>query len=527
MGSRRWCFTEQNEEKFAEWRRRLVGDLEWPTGRGGGGILSYCVGQLESCPETGKRHLQGYCELKRPQRLSWLRSNLSDSAHWEKAMGSRDQARDYCRKDDTRVSAEGVDPGPWEWGEFQSGGQGKRSDLEVIAKRIHDGATIREVADEYPKEFIKHHKGFMAYKAINQKGRSFRKPHRVELHYGPPGCGKTWTVWEKYDPDEEGHLYSKPPNSRWFDSYDGQDVVLFDDFNTGWFSRDEFMQYMDRYHVLVQNKGGHYPLCNSTTVITTTTLPERWYDFREHPEQLIAMTRRISLFYVYIAERESVVLTDYNEMKAFLRDPQAALDHWDIFPRGLRWEWEKERWDPMGHEGARAPNYYPTTREAVEAMVDGRDVEKMDVVVGKKRPRREDLPFSPPRRIDEARIAALQALPEKEKETEESRNEPDVHAMVLAPATQRIDLTADETILDSPMNGEGSVRKRLRRLADTRQAPVYAGPASPLIISESEEEEEYAANDVADIIGISERERRRWSRELLDLEASEDDSETE
>lgn len=90
----------------------------------------YFVCQREVCPETGRVHWQAYCEFKEPVRgtklLQAIRVELGDQRfrqlrrgeiHWERRRGRRDQARDYCRKEESRDPREGS--GPFECGRFR------------------------------------------------------------------------------------------------------------------------------------------------------------------------------------------------------------------------------------------------------------------------------------------------------------------------------------------------------------------------------------------------------------------------
>lgn len=82
------------------------------------GPIRYVCWQLERAPDTGRLHLQGYVEFFKPQRLRAAQQALrAPTAHLEKRRGTRDQARDYCRKEESRVQ------GPWEAGKW-IGGQG-------------------------------------------------------------------------------------------------------------------------------------------------------------------------------------------------------------------------------------------------------------------------------------------------------------------------------------------------------------------------------------------------------------------
>lgn len=99
---RRWMFTlfcgESPESSDAR-LDALCGLLGSPTVRG-------YVYQLESAPDTGSLHWQGYIVFKRPIRLSALRGLLA-TAHWELARGDHASCFAYCSKEETRVD------GPW------------------------------------------------------------------------------------------------------------------------------------------------------------------------------------------------------------------------------------------------------------------------------------------------------------------------------------------------------------------------------------------------------------------------------
>lgn len=103
----------------------------------------YISWQLEK-GDNGTPHWQGYVELTKPQRIAALKKWLP-TAHFEVRRGTRDQARDYTRKSESR------EDGPWERGVWEAGGSGARNDLQSAAAAIKDGATKREVFEQYPE----------------------------------------------------------------------------------------------------------------------------------------------------------------------------------------------------------------------------------------------------------------------------------------------------------------------------------------------------------------------------------------
>lgn len=74
--------------------------------------VRYVVWQHEAASTTGKLHVQGYAEFSESVRYTAARTmlQLPDDTHFEVRKGTREQARDYCRKEETRVD------GPWELG---------------------------------------------------------------------------------------------------------------------------------------------------------------------------------------------------------------------------------------------------------------------------------------------------------------------------------------------------------------------------------------------------------------------------
>lgn len=139
MASRSYVFTYNNPAITAQ---EFISKIEaLPDVR-------YASFQLEQGEETGTPHWQGYIELRRPQRISWMRNNVLE-AHYEKRQGTRQQARDYTRKADTRVE------GPWEHGDWLAGGPGARTDLSGVAQACKSG-SLKRVAEMHPQAVLRY-----------------------------------------------------------------------------------------------------------------------------------------------------------------------------------------------------------------------------------------------------------------------------------------------------------------------------------------------------------------------------------
>lgn len=96
--------------------------------------------QKEKCPESGKEHWQGYAEFQRKITLNTVKELFDDDTlHVEKRRGTRQEAREYCMKEDTRVEPY-VQVGRW-----RETNQGQRRDLERDIKLIEEGASMLDM----------------------------------------------------------------------------------------------------------------------------------------------------------------------------------------------------------------------------------------------------------------------------------------------------------------------------------------------------------------------------------------------
>nr|WLD18019.1 replicase [Papaya leaf curl Vikaspuri alphasatellite] len=105
--------------------------------------VSYACWQEEESPTTRRRHLQGYLQLKGQKTLNQVKALFGDlKPHLEKQRARRtDEARDYCMKEETRVS------GPYEFGDYCPGGSHKRRQRELVIR-----SPVR-MAEENPSVF--------------------------------------------------------------------------------------------------------------------------------------------------------------------------------------------------------------------------------------------------------------------------------------------------------------------------------------------------------------------------------------
>ena len=192
---RHWVFTINNPaETGDDLIKRLSND---PT-------VKYCVFQLER-GENNTPHHQGYIIFNASTRFNTAKDTIGGNPHIEGRRGSVQQAIDYCKKTESRVD------GPWECGEPTRMGQ--RSDLLEVHAAFKAGKRVADIADAFPVQYIKYHKGIE--KLYTHLQPLPTEPPYVVLLYGRTGTGKTRTVMSMPD------VFKKDGTDQWFDMYAG------------------------------------------------------------------------------------------------------------------------------------------------------------------------------------------------------------------------------------------------------------------------------------------------------------------
>lgn len=281
--------------------------------------VTYLVCQHERGTRLGNDHLQGYVELTRAQRMSWLHNNLHPTMQLRKRYGSQEQAIDYCTKEDTRVA------GPWHFGTPYTRGDKVINKIVQMRDMIREGCNMRDLIEHMPVTLARN-------LSFAKLCFSYRKPTgnrdiAVFLLYGSTRTGKSRFVVEQY---QEADLYIIPFLERktWFDGYDGEANVLIDDFSGG-MPRSQLLRVLDRYRLRVPNKGGFLWWGPIRIYITTNIHPRQWYrDWTLYEEHYNALRERMQAVYDFnIAGPIEDKLVDTNEF--FSKAPA----QWEIDPR--------------------------------------------------------------------------------------------------------------------------------------------------------------------------------------------------
>lgn len=269
MTQRAWVFTENNPTGLIDW------SINDKLGR-----IRYAIYQHE-VGEEGTPHFQGYVEFGGPVRLSYCRK-LLPGAHWEPRRGTRDEARAYCMKPESRMD------GPYEYGEWLKG-QGSRTDVWELKKLVDTGATLQEIWDIMPGMYLRYSRAIKEVQLLKAPKRCWKT--EVHVLYGPTETGKTRLVVDTY-----GTAVYFKQKSQWWDGYMGQKVVILDDYY-GWLPYDELLRLCDRYPMIVQTKGGQVNFAAEKLFITSNTHPTKWYKNEHILGNFDSFIRRVAFWY--------------------------------------------------------------------------------------------------------------------------------------------------------------------------------------------------------------------------------------
>jgi len=269
-------------------------------------VIAKEAGDLNQTP-----HLQGAIVFKSQRAFSNLKKIPGLSrAHFEEMHGSPQQSLDYCTKEDSDPFLFGTLPAP-----------GKRSDIHDVVDQLKTGTSIKKLVEETSSAvcYVRYSRGLTLLRQQFSRVRDPNKPPTIFWFHGPTGTNKTraaFALSELLSPDEPAWISSGP--LKWFDGYDGQRSVIFDDLRTSDSGFSYLLRLLDRYPIQVEIKGGYANWCPEHIFVTCPKCPRDLWSLRTE-EQLDQLSRRVSRQISFPPSRvefESLVLLrpEWNEL---------------------------------------------------------------------------------------------------------------------------------------------------------------------------------------------------------------------
>lgn len=298
---RKWQITINNpiEHSFSHEKIRETNqDLK--------GLVYWCM-----CDEIGQNetyHTHIYMYYKDARTFETIK-NLFPPAHIERARGTSQENRDYIRKEgkhsETEKATTNLKDTFEEFGQIPEEHQGKRTDYSRAVEMLYDEYSINDIIREFP-HFIGLRKHFQEYKnsLIYDKYKNIIREITVIYQWGATGTGKTRSIFDKFGYED---VYSISDYSHPFDDYEGQPIIVFEEFR-GQIDISSMLKYLDRYPCILPARYFNKTACYSRVYINSNIPIEKQYinEQRTEPETFKAFKRRIQEEIEFTSEGERI-----------------------------------------------------------------------------------------------------------------------------------------------------------------------------------------------------------------------------
>lgn len=246
----------------------------------------YLIAGHEVCPDTGRKHLQGYVHLNRQKRMRAVKDVLrADRVHLEVRRGTEEEAIQYCKKEGDFFEVGEV---PKTAGEL--GRDMERARWELARSLAKEGRFDDIPADIYMRCRSTCHSIY----CDNQKNGAGLGSSPSDLNvwiYGAPGTGKSRVCFHLF-PD----AFRKGCN-KWWNGYRAHDpahkVVIIEDIDPNHKVLAHHLKlWADRYPFIAEVKGSAVLIRPERIIVTSNYSVERIF---ENAEDAAAIRRRFKI----------------------------------------------------------------------------------------------------------------------------------------------------------------------------------------------------------------------------------------
>lgn len=256
------------------------------------GCVYWCL-----CDEVGQEgtpHTHVYLVFENAVMFSTIQKRFY-GAHIEPAKGTNQQNRDYVRKEGKWADSEKEDtnlPETFEEsGELPPDPERQQKYSEAVLTMLQDGATNAEIIQELPTA-INHLPNIDRARQTLLEEKFKAKWRTLEVYYiwGKTGVGKTRSVMEQYGYE---NVYRVTNYAHPFDQYQGQDVILFDEFRSS-LPLSDMLTYLDGYPVMLPCRYADKVACfTKVYVVSNLDFDEQYPILQlEQPASWAAFRRR-------------------------------------------------------------------------------------------------------------------------------------------------------------------------------------------------------------------------------------------
>lgn len=179
-----------------------------------------------------------------------------------------------------------------EFGEMPVERQGRRNDLDDLYSMIKDGYSDYQILEVMPESLLQLDKLDRVRQILRyEEFKDVRRDVSVHYIYGVAGAGKTRSVMEHYG---YSNVYRVTDYSHPFDNYRGQDILMLEEFRSG-FGFSDLLSYLDVYPVeLPCRYANKYACYTKVYIVSNIPLSKQYLGVQtDSPESWLAFVRRI------------------------------------------------------------------------------------------------------------------------------------------------------------------------------------------------------------------------------------------
>lgn len=237
--------------------------------------VQYIVWGYEIAPSTGTPHLQGFVSFSNPRTVGAVRKKIN--GHIEAARGTAEEAANYCKKEGIFFEAGEVpvhsDPG------------GRERERWDLVRRLAERGEFENIPSDL---YIRY---FGSLTRIRNHFLSRNAPGDLESLQsywikGETGSGKSRAVRDACR--ARGVRFYLKEASKWWDGYDGEPIVLIEEFGPQ--HRDLLGPYLkiwaDHYQFRCEYKGGSTVARPKQIIITSNWTMETLFHLEGELEPL-------------------------------------------------------------------------------------------------------------------------------------------------------------------------------------------------------------------------------------------------
>lgn len=264
-----------------------------------GSIPTAAVYSREAGSKTGYEHFQAYMYFENPRSGKSVRA-LFDDAHCEPARKPSVACAAYCSKDRTHLE------GPFWLGDYKhvAGMAPSTEQVERKSKFEEAHAKIAEgwqyfdfLADsEWMTWALRHKQAIQDLVELHDRETYGKHDREISVDYiwGPAGSGKTTSILDAFG--RENVFIADATNAFPFDGYEGQSILLLDDFRSS--LRFEYLLRVLQGQPFLVNVKGSHTLAHWTKVIISAnvSLEEQYPNLSERKDPLLRRFERGIVF---------------------------------------------------------------------------------------------------------------------------------------------------------------------------------------------------------------------------------------